>query len=1346
MTVEGRAEMPTLHSYVPQLVARRLRPATKAADEPRSISMPAAVLLIDITGFTSLTASAVRQGPVGAEQLSRSLNTYLGRVIDLVAAHGGEVVKIVGDALMPVWPGDEGDPVAAVQRAAACGLATAGELEELEIEEGRRLSVKVGLCAGQISLSRVGGVDGKWLFVVSGDAVDQLAGVADRMLTGALVASPTAVAQLEGDVVGETLDGGYARMRAARALVTPRPIDLAPQPASTEGDLRSYIPDVSLARIDAGQSDWLAELRRTTITFVNVPKPSEGPGPNLDVLQSIAIAVQHAARTHGGWVKEITVDEKGTTLVVAFGVAPFSHEDDPARAVRAAMAIRSGLDEVGVTAGIGVATGDAFCGPVGNRIRRDFVLLGQHVNVAARLTQASTDAVILCDAATQEAAMGAAAFERLPSHVLKGLGTPVSVFRVTGTDAPARLPSALINRAAEIKTADAALRALTIGNGGMLIVEGEPGIGKSRLAAEIVRRAETAEVRTLRGAGAEVEATTPYNAWRAIFEHLLGLEGVRDRKLRGQVVRDRLGDERVDLAPLLDPVLSLDIPDNDTTIQLAGAVRAENTRDMLIDLLGREGSRGPTLVVLEDAHWLDSASWTLLDRLRRDLPGILVLVTMRPVADATTDHVASMRPNATTIRLGPLGPSEMQALACQRTGADRLAADVEDVIRQRAGGNPLFIEQLTFAMRDAGRIVVENGVCRAATTNGLDVSIIPDTVQRVITTRVDQLPPAEAMTLKVASVIGQSFSLDTLQEIHPVPTERDDLRGHLETLERLHLVVPGTASPSTYEFGHVIAQEVAYNLMPSQQSRELHRRLAEWLEHLHAADLAPVHPILAHHWRRAGSPERAVDHLESAGQQALRTFANEEAIGFLEQASSIDQEAQLSTEAGRRSRWQLQLGEAHVNMSRYHEGRRHLEAGLRLLGQPAPSGRVRQPLAVLGEVTRQLAHRAGLRSRRRSSDREQLIAVCRAFSALAEASYYDNETLLPLYCVIRTLNDAEAAESDAEIASGLAGTGALLGLIPLPGVAEWYLRRALVRLDRVEDLPTHEFVEVTVGFYYIGAARWEPARERFRSVRRTARRLGDRRRLDDALANETELEYLQGNLRTSLERSNELVASASARADRRYEAEGLAGRAYCTWRLGNTQAAVDDLERIRTIMLEGVELTDELRLQYHGVAALVHASPGDEAQALAAADEALKLTAGARPAFYGTFLGYLAPAEVHLQLWERGSQLQNHQRTIEALGRFKAFAGVFPMARPRRMLLEGRLAWLRGSRAKALQSFRAALATAERMDMPYEEALAHLELGRRLEAADPERRSHRQSADDLFGRIGVPVPPMDSLQ
>ena len=876
-----------------------------------------------------------------------------------------------------------------------------------------------------------------------------------------------------------------------------------------------------------------------------------------------------------------------------------------------------------------------------------------------------------------------------------------------------------------------------------MVVEGEPGIGKSRLTTEIARRAQAAGIRTLVGRAEEIEGSTPYNAWRAIFERLTGLDAVGDPTLRRTVVLERLGrdEAKSSLAPLLDPVLSLDLPDNATTVQLSGAVRADNTRDLLVDLLREEAASGPIMLVVEDAHWLDSASWNLLDRVRRDVPSVLLLVTMRPHGDAESGPAAGSLAAAEMLRLKPLVPSDGVALACHRTGADRLSAEVADVIQQRAEGNPLFIEQLTYAMRDAGRIVVENGLCRAANENGLQAAIIPDTVQRVITTRLDQLPPAEAMTLKVASVIGQRFSVRTLSEIHPVRTEERILLEHLQTLARLDLVEPVASAPApTYEFRHVITQEVAYNLMLSEQSRELHRRLAEWHERTYAADLAPFHATLAHHWRRAGSPAQAVDHLERAGEQALRTFANEEAIGFLEQAVSLEQEAGLGVAAQRRGRWRLQLGEAHVNMSRYHEGRQHLEAGLSLLGQPVPRSHLRQALRVVGEVVRQVLRRAGvIRGVRRLTpdDRAELVAACRAFSSLAEASYYDNEALLPLYCVIRNLNEAEAAASGAEIASGLAGTGALFGLIPLPRIAEWYLTRAIAQLEHVDDLTTHEFVEITVGFYYIGAGRWDLARERFRSVRRTARRLGDRRRLDDALANETELEYLQGNLRLSLDRANELIDSAAARADRRYEAEGLAGRAYCAWQLGAMQVALDSLERTRTIMARETELTDELRLQYYGALALISASRGDEAQALAASEEALRLTADARPAFYGTFLGYLAPADVHLQLWEGGSSLKDPKGAGHALARMSAFAKVFPIGRPRSSLLEGRHAWLLGRHRPAMRAFQSALSAAEELDMPYEAALAHMEIGRRLVGDDPARATHLQRGREILERIGV---------
>ncbi len=1354
---QGPAErLETLASFVPDLVRRHLLPAAGAPARPSAVRLPAALLLVDITGFTPLTAAAVRRGAAGTEALSRSLNAYFGRLMDVIEAYGGDVAKVVGDALIPVWAAETTDLAAAATRAAACGLELAGELAEVELEVDLRLSLKVGLCAGGIVASRIGGLDDRWLFLLAGDAMAQLAPLEPRLETGRLVASPEAWRLVSSAFVGQTVETGHALIRpgqrppaggagpepspaSSRTPEAPIPIDPA-----TEAPIRGFVPPVYLPRLDAGQTDWIAELRRTTVVFADIRGVGAATDGDLARLEDVTTAAQETVRRYDGWLKEVTVDEKGTTLVAVLGVPPASHEDDPARGIEVALALQAKIQGLGLTAGLGVATGPAFCGPVGDRRRRDFIVLGQHVNLAARLMQAAGDDGVLCDAETRAAAGPKRSFDRLAAYVLKGMTTPIDVFRVRVADRVAGERAGMVDRRTELGTAIDSLDALRAGSGGIVVFEGEPGIGKSRLVEEVRRTAVGGGVRVVTGSAAEIEESTPYYAWRVIFERLLGLEAETDLAARRTRVLGRLGDgSATRLAPLLDPILSLDLRDNEVTSALPSETRADNTRDLLVGILREEAASQPMLVVLEDVHWLDSASWSLIRQVSRDLTSVLLVITSRPVASDSDDPLSSVRSDATTLHLGPLPRDDALALACERAGATRLSDGVAALVHDRAEGNPLFIEQLTYAMRDSGRVVVESGVLRpAAGVDDLTGTQIPDTVQRVITTRLDQLPPGEAMTLKVASVIGQRFAIRTLADIYPIPTETETLLEHLATLQRLDLVAASPAAPEpTYEFRHVITQEVAYNLMLGAQSQQLHERLAAWYERTYAADLSPFHTLLAYHWRRAGQASRAVDHLEAAGVQALRTFANEEAIGFLEQAVALVADARIDLEPARRARWELELGEAFVHMSRYREGRVHLETGLRLMDRAAPASQLDRLLSVLGEIARQGLRRLGLIRGIRTLDdqqREDLIASFRALERLAEASYYSRETLVPLYCVVRILNEAEASGIPAEISRGYAGTGALFGVVPLPRVARWYLDRAAARLEEVQDETTHEIVGVVIGFCDIGAARWEPAREWFRTVRRLARRLGDRRRLDDAVGNLMELEYLRGSFRTSLDLADELVASASARNDQRFRAEGLVGTAYCAWQLGDAEVAMRAVATIRSLVSDSTDLTEELRIRVAGLLALIHLGRGERPQALAASDEAMRLTAGQRPTYFGTYLGHVGPAEVYLDALAADAPSSDARaRASDAIDRLRRFAKVFPFARPRAQTLAGRYRWLVGDQRGALSAWRDAVASAETLDMPFERGLAHLELGRHLPPDDRTRAEHLAAARAVFEELGA---------
>ena len=477
-------------------------------------------------------------------------------------------------------------------------------------------------------------------------------------------------------------------------------------------------------------------------------------------------------------------------------------------------------------------------------------------------------------------------------------------------------------------------------------------------------------LRPLLGEASEIETSTPYYAWRPVLLALPGFDGATDRSLRATVARQRLAaaGANPDLLPVLSVVLSLDLPDNGLTSQLDAEARADNTRQLIVALLHQATRTDRLMIVLEDVHWLDSASWTLISLVRTELPEVLFVLTTRQMAEAPSDAVSELLEHSTQLTLPRFARPDSVALAALRSGATSLDDNVATLVHERSEGNPLFIEQLTYALRDSGSIVVDRGTLRETgdgrTGSGIDVAIIPDSVQRVITTRLDHLDPQMAMTLKVASVIGPRFNVRTLQDIHPVATPPSELTGQLERLTKLGLVAPTSGPEPTYEFGHKTTQEVVYGIMPASQSRELHRRLAEWYEGAYADDLLPFLAFLAHHWRAADEPMCAVDYLERAGLEALRTFANEDAIEFLDEADQLATSANLGIEPRRRARWLLATGDAYVNLSRYREGRARLEQGLRLLRQSPPTGRIALSVALVGQLVRQVAHRLGVRRRR----------------------------------------------------------------------------------------------------------------------------------------------------------------------------------------------------------------------------------------------------------------------------------------------------------------------------------------------------------------------------------------------
>ena len=1351
----NRREPLALSSYVAALAARRLVGCHEPLGEPDGEQFAAAALFADISGFTALTERLAGSGPAGVEELTELLNGCFGRLVRLVVDHGGDVVKFAGDALLALWPADDG-LAGVTARAASCGLAMQRVLHASELAAGTRLSVRVGVGVGQVSAAHLGGVRGRWEFVVGGPAVAQTCNAEQLGRPGDVVLSPEAVDQVRELCAGEPVPAGPGRRPGLRVtMVQPLPpatplVSAARQAAGAA--LRGYVPGAILARLDAGQTAWLSEVRHLSVLFLGLPDLDDITPGTLGQANDLVREVQEALYEYEGSVNKLGVDDKGTTLVAAFGLPPVAHEDDPVRAVRAALGIQTQLRHYRVPYAIGIATGRAFCGSVGSDLRREYTMIGRVVNRGARLMQTALDDVV-CDRATHQAANAKLTFERLPPRQVKGVAEPVAVFRPSGLRPIRGTPGrSLVGRAQERRLLTERLTALRAGHGGVLLIEGEAGIGKSCLLDELVIQAAGQPLRTLVGAADAIRTTTPYHAWRGVFESLFDLTEVTEPRMRRirvlEWLRGRPDLER--LAPLLGDVLPLDLPQGELIGQLQGQMRADNIRSLLIGALQAATEQQPLLIVVEDAHWCDSASWALARLVAQQIPTALLVLALRPLTEPTPEEYQRLRQGsgARQLRLDPLPAEDVAALVGQRLGVTSVSQPVADLIGEHAGGNPFFSEELAYALRDTGVITITNGSCRIAPDADLQELSLPDTVQGVVLTRIDRLAPPQQLTLKVASVIGRSFAYRLLHDIYPIAADRPTLPDQLEGLQRRSLVLPEAPDPDlAWIFKHVITRDVAYELMVRTQRRALHQAIAEWYEQHHQGELPRFYPLLAYHWSRTDVTAKAVQFLGLAGERALEGGAYREAVLFLTAALDRDPPPQDGGEAARfrRARWERQLAEAHLGFGGTGKGRLHLGRALELLGTPLPKTNRQLGVSVLRQLTLQAVHRAlpnqAVGQGRRPP--EESLEASRAYMRLTEVFWFANDVPALVHASLQALNQAEQAGPSPELARAYSIMCLAAGSVPIHPLARAYAHRAEQTARHTGQLWPLGYVRFITCVYLIGAARWAELDEALAEAQGLLDQAGDRRALGDALTVQAMSSLYRGEFQRAAAGFDDVHQRGRRDENIQHQVWGLLGKAEWLLRSGQLGEAAQLLEAALALLTDHPDQAEQLRA--YGLLAVVHLRQGKAKAARQAAEQAARRIARFRaPTAHYLLEGYAAVAEVYLSQWTANKDSSNTSRVARHACRdLGSFARIFPIGKPRARLWQGRLAQLSGRKEWAQAAWRAGLASAERLGMPFEAALTHSELSRHA-AGEPLRQWHLEQAQTLLHKLGVADDPTRS--
>ncbi|HSG89713.1 MAG TPA: adenylate/guanylate cyclase domain-containing protein [Pseudomonadales bacterium] len=1357
--------------YVPRLIIERLIREHRAVDAPSAEGFQGAVLFADISGFTPLTETFAAQGPAGAEALTRILNDYFGRMTEIVFDHGGDVLKFAGDALMALWrPGSdaEGLPEACL-RATRCGLDLQAGLAGYEAE-GHPLSLKVAIGVGDAVVVHVGGQFNRWEFAIAGAPLNQVGQVGDLAERGDVLVSSEVWAQ-----IGQRADGSMVLdedadpeatewpARRIRRVDGPNPRRAKPPPdlpPELEDALRGYLPASITRRIIAGQTDFLGELRRLTILFVNLPGIThETP---LEVGQQAFRGLQKALYLPWeGSINKLSVDDKGISLVAALGLPPFAHEDDPARGAQAAMAMHQALSDMGQRCSIGVTTGRVYCGSMGGSGRQEYTIMGDRVNLAARLMQ-HADGGILCDEATVERSRDQVRYSDPETISVKGKAAPLPVYRPEGARDRAsgrKETDVLIGRTQELAVLDERLEALVDqGRNAVIYLEGEAGVGKSRLIQQFVANSAADQpVTILEGAGDAIEQSTSLFAWQHVLLDMFQLHGEPDADARRARILDALQNDQaaLELVPLLNGVLPLEIPETELTRQMSGEVRASNLQTLFVNLLQFSATRRPVLLILDDTHWMDSASWELVRNCVQRVSPLMVVLGSRPVVlgdapEALRSLVA--HPACVTMRLERMDPEECIALVAHRLKVDGLPQLAADLIRDRGEGHPYFSEEIGYALRDSGALVVEDGKARMARSDlAIDELDLPDTIEGIITSRIDRLTPQQQLALKVASCIGRVFSMKLLRDIYPVDQDRAQLFKELESLARLDLTPVEAPDPEPqYIFKHAITRQVAYDLMLYAQRKQLHEAIALWYEFSHADDLSAYYSVLAHHWIRADNAEKAVHYLPLAAERAMRANANLEVIEFIQQARARIKDLPKAPDALTQARWSAMLGMAQNALGRLDEARTSFEDALALSGYPAPGNTLSLVGAILNEIRIQAQHRRnGLPPPPADADTEARLALAAdTVERLFMVYFFANDSARLLWTVLRCTNLGEAIGRETPILIRCyTDVAAALVSVPLQKQAEYYSERAMDLCEKFPDaLQDICWAHLGTSAGLAATGQWSEIERRSMESLQIARDLGDLRRGEECTANLGLIRTIYGRY-DDPEDSLYLPVLESARKRGTKQTEGW-GLTIWGMNLHYKQRfdALDDLVRELEPWYETSNSGMDDIACMEALFLILSAAQrrGDDAAIDRWLTEGFRLMANlGRPTQYRVLPAVYLFTEAVIDWWQAAPDAREarlrEKRVKRQLAYLKTYASIFPIGVPRLLWLRGRHAWYAGDAQRAVALWRECQTAAGTLEMAYDMMLSALALSRCLpDSAAEERAAMAEVAADLCEEMDIP--------
>ncbi|MGQ9927346.1 MAG: tetratricopeptide repeat protein [Chloroflexaceae bacterium] len=1387
-------------TYLPRrLLAREL-----AADSapPWIEWVEGALLFADVSGSTALAERLGALGREGAEIVTETLNGYFATMMRVIGGAGGDVLGFGGDALLALF---EGPHATLVATSAALDLLRELAGFEREVSGVGRfpLTMHIGVEAGLIALVGAGQARSR-RYSAMGAPVSAVARAEACAGPGEVVLGPRARAALADVVEGEFLDAGFARVRALRvappAVVPPAPLHLdeaaspSPDPiallAAQVERCGAYLPVELVTRIiaDPQRPRVEADLRPVTVLFAQLAgleRLIEGRAATeaAAAVNAVVGPLQVAVERFGGFVNKLDLADEGIRLMAVFG-APLALEDHAERAARAAMLMQASLPSVAQSLRFraGLNTGNVFAGNVGSSERKEYTVMGDAVNVAARVMAGAAWEQICCSSATAALITHALICADPRQIAVKGKREPLEVLRVLGEREhplePVYADAPLIGRDHEL----AWLREHWIAaasSGRVARVSGEAGIGKSRLVAALAAEARAAGARVFSVRCLAYNSATPYAPWGELLRALCAISAgdapsARARKLADTL--DAAGIASGDWLSLMADLARVQVEESSIIRSLDPQQRQTRRFAIMAELLRAVARRSrpaalpgaPVVVIFDNLHWADQVSldlWQYVATHLSDAPVLLLGLHRGSLAWGDSPSADT----AATLELGPLTTGASAALLEALTRPRPLAPHLRERLVDRAAGNPLFLEELL----------------RAVSEHPDAADALPDSLSGLLLSRIDRLDETSRTILRVAAVVGQRFPASVVESVHPL--EHETLICQLVLLDQAEITATEREHPERIHlFRHALLHEVAYQSLLYARRRELHRRIGEHLETRYASELAQVRTsygndqrrhlvsisrngsllsrgiqasgapifLLAHHFRLSDAPGRAVPYLLLAGHIARDNYANDQAVQYYRWTLDI-----LNHAPGDPRVWEAReaLGDVLCILGRYDEAQREYAL---LLGRAAPDRAftVDLPPAVAAEVLRSWGEALEKQGRYvEALDRlREAEAICRArINAVSPL-------LLAAVCadmgqVLRRLGDFDAAldicrtgltlirndrysAEDERIEADLQTLmGSLFAMRGDYEQARYHFTSALAAHEAIDDLYGCARMHNNLGYLAQLQSDYARAVGHYSEAERLASKVQSKYTLSSVLLNAAYAYVCLSRYEEALGACRDALALCQEMGDQLGVAQAADTLGMTVYQQGDYAAAAASYRQALAIYYEQGNPFQEGNTL--ALLAQVTLAQGEPAAARALAEEALAIARRVdAPQHEVEALTVLAEVALSAAT-ERAVGCDRARLLDEARGYASAAANLAARLGSRldygiARRLQGQIAAARGEPFAG--HFLAALETLQAIDSAFERACVEARYGEALAAAgDPSAAEYRKRATETFSMIGA---------